>query len=110
LEGVGCSPGAQQQTPQYGPCGLDVLRPRMLKAVAAIPPAEIEQTIRDVRARRPRAAAPALACSPVVRTLLCTVLNAGWRGEQQVGNIEVKCEFCQTLVQFSREDLAQLLV
>jgi len=28
----------------------------------------------------------------------------------QVGSVEVKCEFCQTLVQFSRDDLAQLLV
>ena len=50
MEGVGCSPGAQQQTPQYGPCELEVLRPRMLKSVAAIPPAEIEETIREVRA------------------------------------------------------------
>jgi len=106
LEGVGCSPGAQQQTPQYGPCELEVLRPRMLKAVAAIPPAEIEETIREVRALL-ISLAPALLS--FVRCVHRAQRSAG--GERiQVGSVEVKCEFCQTLVQFSRDDLAQLLV
>lgn len=39
---------------------------------------------------------------------LCSTQRGG--SSTQVGNIEVKCEFCQTQVHFSREDLAQLLV
>lgn len=74
LEGIGCSPGEQQLTPMYGPCDQDILRPRMLRAVSAIPPAEIEETIQDV------------------------------------GCIEVNCEFCQEKIQFSRDDLKQLLI
>eukprot|EP00959_Pyramimonas_sp_CCMP1952_P038578 807506-Pyramimonas_sp.AAC.1 len=74
LDGIGCSPGAEVKTPVYGPCGDVHLRPRMLKAVASIPPAEILETIEDV------------------------------------GCMEVTCEFCRETIQFSKEDLTQLLV
>lgn len=33
---------------RYGPCDPDILRPRMLKAISAIPPPEIEETICEV--------------------------------------------------------------
>uniref|UniRef100_A0A7S0WSZ3 Uncharacterized protein n=1 Tax=Pyramimonas obovata TaxID=1411642 RepID=A0A7S0WSZ3_9CHLO len=74
LEGIGCSPGAEVKTPVYGPCGAVHLRPRMLKAVASIPPNEILETI------------------------------------DEVGSMEVTCEFCKETIQFSKEDLTQLLV
>jgi len=74
LEGIGSSPGAQERTPVYGPCSLEHLRPRMLKAIAAIPPKEIVETIEDV------------------------------------GSMELTCEFCKETIRFSKADLTQLLV
>lgn len=74
LEGIGSSPGAQERTPVYGPCSLEHLRPRMLKAIAAIPPVEIVETI------------------------------------EEVGSMELTCEFCKETIQFCKADLTQLLV
>lgn len=47
LEGIGSSPGAQSVEPQYGPCECNNIRTRMLRAVAAIPPNEIEELLQE---------------------------------------------------------------
>jgi len=47
LEGIGASPGAQTMTPLYGPCETELLRPRMLRAISAIPPPEINEILEE---------------------------------------------------------------
>jgi len=39
--------------PRYGPCGVELLRPRMLRAVASLGPAEVQQILDEQGGRYP---------------------------------------------------------
>lgn len=74
LDGIGAGDYNDTIIPRYGPCGVEELKPRMLRAVASMEPAEIREIL------------------------------------DEQGAIEVKCEFCNELVQFKETDLQQVLL
>lgn len=73
LDGVGVGSYNEAIIPTYGPCGTERLKPRMMRAVAMLGPADVQQIL------------------------------------DEQGSVEVRCEFCNDVIQFKEADLQEVL-
>ncbi|KAG0569348.1 hypothetical protein M758_6G079700 [Ceratodon purpureus] len=73
LDGIGVGDYNNGIIPRYGPCGVELLKPRMMRAVASLGPVEVQQIL------------------------------------DEQGSVEVRCEYCGDVAQFSEADLQQVL-